>query len=170
VSVRTVQTASLVVAAITNGLMAGVFGLFAHTIMRGLGTTDDRTFVSAFQAIDRAIINPPFMFTFVGALAFSGLASAMSLRDGGRSVQPWVATAVVLYLVVVVVTVAVHVPLNDGIKAAGDLDSIDRLAQVRADFHETRWVVWNVVRAIVSTTAFACLTWALVLHGRTARA
>jgi hypothetical protein len=34
-----------------------VFGLYARTIMPGLGKTDDRTFAGPFQAIDRAIIN-----------------------------------------------------------------------------------------------------------------
>jgi uncharacterized membrane protein len=156
----------LVVATLTMGLMAGVFGLYAHTIMRGLGKTDDRTFVAAFQSMDRAIINPLFMLTFFGALVFSGVAAVLYLRDDGGSVLPWVTVAFVLYLAVFVITVAVNVPLNDVIKTAGDPDRIADLAAVRDAFHETRWVAWNVVRAIASTVAFVCLAWALVLHGR----
>jgi uncharacterized membrane protein len=156
----------LVVATLTMGLMAGVFGLYAHTIMRGLGKTDDRTFVAAFQSMDRAIINPLFMLTFFGALVFSGVAAVLYLRDDGGSVLPWVTAAFVLYLAVFAITVAVNVPLNDEIKAAGDPDRIADLAAVRDAFHETRWVAWNVVRAIASTVAFVCLAWALVLHGR----
>jgi uncharacterized membrane protein len=156
----------LVVATLTMGLMAGVFGLYAHTIMRGLGKTDDRTFVAAFQSMDRAIINPLFMLTFFGALVFSGVAAVLYLRDDGGSVLPWVTAAFVLYLAVFVITVAVNVPLNDEIKAAGDPDRIADLAAVRDAFHETRWVAWNIVRAIASTVAFGCLAWALVLHGR----
>jgi uncharacterized membrane protein len=58
------------------GLVAGVFGLYAHTIMPGLGRTDDRTFVGAFQAIDRAIINPWFLGGgFGGALVFTVVAA-----------------------------------------------------------------------------------------------
>ena len=56
--------------------MAGVFAIFAHTIMPGLRKTDDRTFVSAFQQLDRAIINPWFMITaFGGALVLSVVAA-----------------------------------------------------------------------------------------------
>jgi uncharacterized membrane protein len=157
---------TLLGATVTTGLMAGVFGLYAHTIMRGLGKTDDRTFVGAFQAIDRAIINPLFMAAFFGALVLSGVAAVLYLRDDGGSVVPWVAAAGALYLVVFVITIAVNVPLNDDIKAAGDPDQIADLAAVRAAFHETRWVAWNVVRAVANTAAFLCLTWALVLHGR----
>ncbi|HZC99392.1 MAG TPA: hypothetical protein VFA46_04120 [Actinomycetes bacterium] len=43
--------AALVAATMTTGLVAGVFGLYAHTIMPGLRRTDDRTFVAAFQSI-----------------------------------------------------------------------------------------------------------------------
>ena len=166
-SLKSAQIASLLAATITTGLMAGVFGVFAHTIMRGLHTTDDRTFVTAFQAIDRAIINPLFMLTFFGALVVSGIAGVLCLRDDDRSALPWIVAAFGLYLVVVVITVAVHVPLNDDIKAAGDPERIANLAAVRDNFHETRWVTWNIVRALATTVAFGCLAWALVLHGRT---
>ena len=165
-SLKLAQAVLLMAATMTMGLVAGVFGLYAHTIMRGLGKTDDRTFVGAFQAIDRAIINPLFMLTFFGALLLSGAAALVHLRDDVRSVLPWIVAAAVLYLVVVVITMAVNVPLNDEIKAAGDPDRIADLAAVRANFHETRWVAWNIVRTVATTVAFGCLAWSLVLHGR----
>ena len=160
------QAASLIAATITTGLMAGVFGLYAHTIMRGLRNTDDRTFVGAFQAIDRAIINPLFMLSFFGAFAFTGVATAVHLRSDDRDVLPWVTTAFVLYLLVVVITFVVHLPLNDKIKAAGDPDRLADLAEVRANFHEARWIRWNIVRALANTAALGLLGWSLVLYGR----
>jgi uncharacterized membrane protein len=167
-SLRTVQTMLLLAATLTTGLMAGVFGLYGHTIMRGLGGTDDRTFVAAFQAMDRAIINPVFMLSFFGALLASGAAAGFSLRGEGRPALPWIATAFALYLLTVIITFAVHLPLNDALKAAGDPDRISDLAAVREHFNESRWVAWNVVRTVLSTLAFACLAWALVLHGEAA--
>jgi uncharacterized membrane protein len=159
------QGVALVAATMTTGLMAGVFGLFSHTIMPGLHKTDDRTFVGAFQAIDRAIINPLFMVWFFGALVFAGAAAA--LLGGEGSVLPWILGAVVLYLAVVVITLAVNVPLNDAIKAAGDPDRISDLAVVREHFDEARWATWNLVRTVLSTAALGCLAWALVQYGRT---
>nr|RPH31680.1 MAG: DUF1772 domain-containing protein [Chloroflexota bacterium] len=147
--------------------MAGVFGLYAHTIMPGLGRTDDRTFVGAFQAIDRAIINPWFLAGgFVGALVFTALAAVLHVPADRRSVLPWIAVALILYLVVFVITIGVNVPLNDAIKAAGDPDRIADPAMVRERFDEARWVAWNNVRTLASTAAFGCLAWALVLFGR----
>jgi uncharacterized membrane protein len=161
---NTLRAASLLAATITMGLAAGTFALYAHTIMPGLRSTDDRTFVAAFQAIDRAIINPWFMGTaFVGALIFTPAALLMNL---GREALPWVAVALGLYLIAFVITVAVNVPLNDAMKAAGHPDHIRDLAGVRARLHETRWAAWNLARVVTSTGAFGCLAWALVLYGR----
>jgi uncharacterized membrane protein len=152
------QAMALLAATMTAGLMAGVFGIYALAIMPGLRATDDRTFVGAFQAIDRAIINPLFMLWFFGPLLFAGAAAA--LLGGEGSVLPWIAAALGLYLAVVVITFAVHLPLNDAIKAATGPDA-------RGPFQEVRWAAWNVVRAVLSTTAFGCLAWALVQYGRT---
>jgi uncharacterized membrane protein len=154
---------ALVAATMSVGLMAGVFGLYAH-IMPGLGRTDDRTFVGAFQSIDRAVINPLFLATFLGALAFTALAAALHLGHGWR--LAWVVAALVLYLAVFIITIRVNVPLNDEIKAAGDPDQIADLAVVRERFDEATWIRWNVVRAVATTAAFGCLAWTLVLYGR----
>jgi uncharacterized membrane protein len=158
------RAGTLLAATVTMGLVAGVFGLYSHTIMPGLGKTDDRTFVGAFQAIDRAIINPWFMAGgFLGALVFTVAAAITQL---GQDALGWVAAALVLYLVVFAITIAVNVPRNDAIKAAGAPDRIADLAAVRASFDEARWRSWNLVRTVATTTAFGLLAWALVVHGR----
>jgi uncharacterized membrane protein len=159
-----IEGATLMLATLAMGLMAGVFGLYAYAIMPGLGKTDARTFVGAFQAIDRAIINPLFMATFFGAAVLTAAAAALHLGDAAA---PWIIAALVLYAAVFVITIAVNVPLNDAIKAAGDPDSISDLTAVRERFDEARWAGWNVVRAVASTAAFGCLLWALVEFGRT---
>src|SRR5215471_2122274 len=158
-----VRTATLMGVAMTMGLAIGAFVIFAHTIMPGLHKTDDRTFVAAFQQIDRAIVNPWFMTTaFLGALVFTLVAG---IANRGTSALPWIAAAFGLYLVAVVVTMAINVPLNDVIKAAGDPNHID-VTQVRARFDEARWGAWNLLRVATSTAAFGLLAWALVLCGR----
>jgi uncharacterized membrane protein len=160
----TLRPVLLLGATITVGLMAGVFALFAHTIMPGLKNTGDHTFVAAFQSIDRAIINPWFMAGgFVGAALFTIAAAATNI---GRTALPWILAALGLYVISVVITFTVNVPLNDTMKAAGNPDHIRDLAGVRERFHETRWAAWNLVRVATTTSAFGCLAWALVLYGR----
>ena len=156
--------AVLAAAILTMGLMAGVFGVFTHTIMPGLRHTDDRTFVGAFQSIDRAIMNPWFMMAFFGALVLTGLAAALHLSGDRRNLLPWIGAAFVLYLIAVVITMAVNVPLNDALRAAGDPARIGDLAQVRQHFNEARWSAWNLVRTVTSTAAFGCLIGAAMMH------
>lgn len=157
--------AALITATLTMGLMAGVFGLYSHTIMPGLRRTDDRTFVGAFQAMDRAIINPWFMPAFIGALLLTGLGAVLCLGARNRAALPWLVAAFVLYLIAFVLTMAINVPLNDAMKAAGAPDRIADLAAVRANFDEAKWAAANLVRTVTSTAAFGCLLWALVVYG-----
>jgi len=163
---RTGRLASLLAATVTTGLIAGVFGDWAVTIMPGLHATDDRTFVRASQALGQAIYNAPFMLAFMGALVFTGVAAVLHLRGDHRSQLPWVVAAFGLYLAAFVITMTVNVPLNDGLVAAGAPDSIADLTAARHAFDEARWVAWHAVRTITTTAAFCCLTWALVRHGR----
>src|SRR5262249_45923135 len=131
----------------------------------GLRRTDNRTFVGAFQSIDRAIINPWFMACFLGALVLTGLAVGLHFAADSRPVLPWAASAFGLSFAAVVITLPVNVPLNDGLKAAGDPDRIADLAAARKRFNEARWSAWNVARTLTSSVAFGCLAWALVVHG-----
>jgi uncharacterized membrane protein len=160
-----VRTTVLVLATITTGVTAGFFALYANAIMPGLRATDDRTFVGAFKAIDRAIINPWFLGGgFFGSLLLTGAAGALHLGDDWRGALPWIGAALVLHVVVVVITVAVNVPLNDAIKQAGDAAVVD-VAAVRAAFNESRWAAANAVRVVLDVAALAALCVALVVHG-----
>jgi uncharacterized membrane protein len=156
--------AMLVAATITTGLMAGLFFAYACSVMIGLGRADDRTFVDAMQRINVAILNGWFFVVFFGALVFTALAAVLHLPGDGRTVLPWILAALVLYGAALVITMGVNVPLNNELAAAGAPDRIADLAAVREHF-EAKWISWNVARAVASTAAFGCLTWALVLHG-----
>lgn len=164
------HTAALFAATLCAGIFAGFFLTYAHTIMPGLGATDDRTFVGAFQAIDRAVADPGdgravnwvVVLTYIGGPLLTAVAIAL---NRSRPVVWWVVAALVLLIATIVLTETFNVPLNNAIKAAGDSNVID-VTQVRADFRESWWQAWNLLRCVTSTAAFGCLAWALVLRGR----
>ncbi|GAA0590220.1 DUF1772 domain-containing protein [Kribbella sandramycini] len=160
------RVAALMAATVTTGMMAGIYFAYSNAFMPGLAKVDDKTFVSTFQAVDRAIINPVFLgLGFVGALLFTVLAGLLSLKE---KALPWIAAALVLYLITMVLTVAVNVPLNDALKAAGDPNTID-VAAARAAFDEARWRTFNGVRVVLDLIAFGLLGWALYLTGKAAQ-
>lgn len=152
---------ALVAAVLTTGLMAGLFAAFSYAVMPGLGRLGDAEFVAAMQRINVAILNGWFGICFGGALVTTAVAAVLHLAPGRRAALPWIVAGLVLYVLVLGVTMAVSVPLNDELAAAGSADP----AAARAAF-ETVWVRWNVVRTVLDTAAFAVLSWALVLHGR----
>ncbi|TCO45000.1 putative membrane protein [Kribbella antiqua] len=159
------RVVALLLATVTTGMMAGVYAIYTNAFMPGLAKTDDKTFVAAFQAVDRAILNPLFLgLGFLGSLVFTLLAGLFSL---GEAALVWIAIAFVLNLITAIITMAVNVPLNDALKAAGDPDTID-VAAARAAFNESRWRSFNAVRVALDTTAFVVLAWSLYLAGKSA--
>jgi uncharacterized membrane protein len=159
----------LVAAALAMGLLAGLFYAYSVSVMPGLGQADDRTLVDAMQQINEAIENPVFFLSFLGAPVLTLAALVVEWRAGSRRVARWVAAALVLYGVALVVTAAFNIPLNDDLAQAGDPARISDLASVRDDFYGP-WVAWNIVRTVASTAALGCLAYALLLHGRAAAA
>jgi uncharacterized membrane protein len=145
--------ALLTLSVVTVGLMAGLFAAFGYAVMPGLRRTSDATFVDSMRGINQAILNPVFGILFGGALVLL-IASLVALRhDTGA--RPWVVVALALYVLTLVVTMVVNVPLNDRLEAGtGSAETL------RAAF-ESRWVAWNVVRALLSTGSLAAVAVAL---------
>jgi uncharacterized membrane protein len=133
-------------ATVATGLMAGVYFIYAVAIMPGLGRLDDSGFVAAFQATDRAIINPAFLAAFFAPTALCGVSA---VTERGELGYRWIVVALVLNAAIVAVTMAVNVPLNDALKARGDVTGPDAAA-ARQAFRESRWVAWNWFRVVAN--------------------
>jgi uncharacterized membrane protein len=160
----TLTTVALVGATVTTGLTAGLVYAFAHAVMPGLGELDDRSFLAAFGRIDAAITNPWMMLAFLGSPVLTGVALLLQLPDRGAAFW-FLAAAAVLVATTVVITGAIHLPLNAAVQAASP--ELADAAGLREGF-ERRWVQWNVVRTATSIAATTSLCCALALVGRTA--
>ncbi|MFJ9777031.1 DUF1772 domain-containing protein [Kitasatospora sp. NPDC101157] len=158
----------LVGATIAMGLMAGLFFAFDVSVMPGLAACDDRTYVTAMQHINRSIENGAFGLVFVGAFVATGAAAWLQHGSGRRRAALWAVAATALYVVALVVTLGVDIPLNNELAAAGDPSRIHDFAAVRAEFEGT-WVATNMLRTALCTAGLLALTRSLVLHGRFSR-
>ncbi len=148
-------------AVIAMGLIAGLYFFSSIAVMPALTAADDRTLVDAMQQMIVKIENPAFFLVFLGAPVLAAVALVQARRSGSSA--RWIVAGLALYTVMVVVTFAVHIPLNDDLRQAGDPARIENLAAVRDDF-VTPWVAWDIVRTVVTTAAFGCLAWALVVR------
>ncbi|MFI6906167.1 DUF1772 domain-containing protein [Nonomuraea sp. NPDC050394] len=158
---KLLQSVILLISAISTGLMAGLFAGFSYSVMPGLNRSSDRTMVEAMQNINKAILNPTFMSLFMGSIPLIALAGVLAWQGYGKPALPWIIAALVLYLVAFLITSGVNVPLNDQLAKAGDAQ---HLAAARERF-ESKWVLWNNIRALVHVAAFGCLAWALIVSG-----
>jgi uncharacterized membrane protein len=139
----------LATATLLTGLSAGLFTTFTYAVMPGLRRTSDATFVQAMRAINVAILNPVFGLIFGGAFVVAAAALVMGWPSSAR---PWLIAGVVLYVLgAFVITAAINVPLNDTLEAGKDSP-----AALRSAF-EHSWVLWNHVRAVLTTAAFGSL-------------
>jgi uncharacterized membrane protein len=165
------RNASIVLGAavFAMGLVAGLYFFSSIAVMPALTAADDRTLVDAMQQMIDKIENPAFFLVFLGAPVLAAVALVQARRSGAAKIAGWIVAGLALYTVMVIVTFAIHVPLNDDLKQAGDPARIGNLAAVRDDF-VTPWVAWDIVRTVASTAAFGSLAWALVLRGRMGRA
>lgn len=147
----------LVAATIAAGLLAGLFYAYACSVMPGLARGDDKTFVEGMRGINVAIVNPVFMLSFLGAPLLAAVAVFLNLHAGPT--LWWAVAGFACLLAVLVITGAVHIPMNNALDVGGD-----DYAAVRERF-EASWVRWNVLRTVAAIAGFGCLVGALVSRG-----
>lgn len=144
----------LVAATVGNGLLAGVYFAFSCGVVPGLRRVDDLSYVTAFRAINRSIVNGLFILVFLGAPIATVAATALHLDAARREALAWLVAGLVFCLFSFAVTVLVNVPLNDRL---GTAPIGGAQLQKARDRFEMRWNRWNHVRTATSTAALLVL-------------
>ena len=141
------STAVLAVSLITNGLLAGLFFVFSCAICPGFRRMDDRSYVRAFRAINRTILNVWFLSVFCAA-PLTAVASAIMIIG-------WLVAGAACSVLTFVITAAGNVPLNRALEVA-PADTEQQQCRARQDF-EARWNTWNHARTLSSIVALTAL-------------
>ncbi|UTW04798.1 DUF1772 domain-containing protein [Amphritea atlantica] len=139
-------------AAISTGLMAGIYFAFSMFVMTALQALPYPMGIAAMNSINRVIIKSAFIPLFFGS---SGLALLLILF--ASSVSPWVPSAGGVYLLgMLACTIVFNVPLNNQLR---DM-ATDNSSQVWQHYL-IYWTRWNHIRTLSSLTA--CLLYLLAL-------
>ncbi|MER5889406.1 DUF1772 domain-containing protein [Streptomyces sp. NPDC001941] len=155
----------LVISTITVGLMAGLFFTFDVSIMPGLAKTNDRVYVEAMQNFNALIDGSGlFALVFIGALLATGAAAFIEYKRGRRGAALWAGVAAALYLIALLVTFSVNIPLNTQLADLGNPAKIHDFSLV--DKFKGVWETTNIMRTLLCTVALGCLAHAIKLHGR----
>ncbi|MFF8716702.1 DUF1772 domain-containing protein [Streptomyces sp. NPDC015184] len=155
----------LMLSVITVGLMAGLFFAYDVSVMPGLARTDDPVYAQAMQNFNEVIdTSGLFVLVFLGALAVTVAVAVLEYRKGHRKVALWAGIAAGLYVVALLVTFSVNIPLNNELAAIGNPVKATDLSIV--DKFKGTWEATNIMRTLLCTAALGCLAHGLKLHGR----
>lgn len=153
----------LLLAAISNALMAGVFYSYSCSVVLGLGRLSDTEYIAAMQSINGAIQNPLFFITFFGTLILLPFSTYLNYLHP-IPLRFWLLlTATIVYFSGAFgVTVFGNIPLNNALEKFNYLDSSKEAISLQRTMFEVRWNNLNIVRAIASTISLilvvmACL-------------
>ena len=142
---------------ICTGLSAGLCFTWSNTVTPGIGRLDDFGFLSAFQQMNRVILNPTFFIVFLGPF-FLGIANLFLFKNLSSTIWWMLLVAVLLYVIgVILVTVFGNVPLNEMIDQH-NLDTLSKteLKDLRTAF-ENKWNRLHLIRTIASILSFITL-------------
>jgi uncharacterized membrane protein len=147
-------------AAVGSGAMGGVFFAFSSFVMPALHRLAPSGAIEAMNSINVMAPRAPFMAPLFGTAALCCALVVVSYRSWGSASATWLAAGCALYLLgPILLTMAVHVPLNDTLAAAHP--HADDAAQKWSDYYDS-WVPLNHLRALGGIGAAAAFTAALV--------
>ena len=150
------------VAAISAGLMAGVYFAFSGFIMRSFEQLGGSKAADAMNAINEVILRSWFMPLFFGSTLLYAALIVLAAFDSGLPGRWLLLSAGVIYVVgMFACTVAFNVPLNNRLAKAGDDEKAKAGMWAR---YYTVWTRWNHVRSVCSLAALVLSITYLVRH------
>lgn len=161
---------SLAVSAVSIGLVAGYVVAYTNSVMPGLSTSDDLTFVSAARGIIGTVANPLFLVLSNIPLIALLVAVISALPTPVMAAVPVLTIGtLLLYVATLVITFAINLPLNKALLGPLDASDPDAPARVRTAFEEP-WRRANLARTwtAVGATLGAVAALALAVSGGTA--
>ncbi|SFD23589.1 Uncharacterized membrane protein [Chitinophaga sp. CF118] len=138
-----IQHILLISATITTALIAGLFFGFVVAINPAFAHLPDAQYITAMQAINKAIINPAFAAAFFGAAVLIPLAA----WKNNNHILMWLAAA--FYLIGGIgITFVVNVPLNNILEVFPVLTASPiEAAHARRAFDKP-WNTWHLFRTL----------------------
>jgi uncharacterized membrane protein len=145
--------------AVGCGLIGGLLFAFSNFVMRALLQQPAENGIRAMQGINLLILNPLFLFVFLGTALASAVLAVVALFERSHLSVPLVLAGCALYLFGTFgVTMVINVPLNN--RLAGFDPATAQAAQYWPEY-VSAWTKWNHVRTIASLAASTLLILAI---------
>ena len=159
---HTLVTGLLWLSVLGCGLLAGLYFAFSTFIMTALGRIDQAAGIAAMNAINKVIVQSPFLPVFLGStLTCLALAILAPFRWDEPGAAMWLAGGALYVIGMFVVTMVFNVPLNHALAAVQPASSEAATLWAR---YLTDWTWWNHVRTVTSTLAFVLFIAAIAVR------
>jgi len=150
-----VITATLWFAALSVGIMAGVYFTFSVFVMQSLDALERPAGMVAMQSINRIILRSLFLPLFFTSSLACLLLAVFGLMQWDSAGAWQMVTGGALYLVgMLLVTMAGNVPLNNALEAT---DAAGPEAEAMWRRYMQRWLPWNHVRTVSCAVSLVLL-------------
>ncbi len=146
----------LILSVLFTGLTAGLCFTWSNAVTPGIGRLDDISFLKAFQAMNRAIINGQFIVVFMGPTILL-FVNAFLFKSNNTIFWLFLIAAVFFFIGIGLVTVFGNVPLNEMLDES-NLESLSKLElQTLRNKFEYPWNRWHMLRTVASIISFLFL-------------
>ena len=161
-----IVTSTVLVTLLFTGAMFGFFFAWVSSTMWGLDQADPAVAIRAMQAMNASVRNSVFGTVFFGTPVVLALALLLLVFDRQKKPSLWLGAGLGLYLSgVLAVTVAINVPLNEGLAATRPSDDPSGNAAIWIAY-SAPWQQANLVRTLAGGLALLCCAIAFQHLGR----
>lgn len=162
----TIQNIVFVVLILVTGLSAGLCFTWTNAVTTGLAQLDELGYLSAFQQMNRTILNPTFFAVFLGPVVLN-IINLYFFKEASSNILWLLVIATILYVFgVVLVTIFGNVPLNEMLdKTELSSASIETLKNLRSEF-ENKWNAFHLIRTLSSCISFLLLIITLLIKNQ----
>jgi uncharacterized membrane protein len=154
-----VLTATLWFAALSVGVMAGIYFAFSVFVLQALDAAGRPVAMAAMQSINRVILKSPFLpLFFASSLACLSLVISGVMLWGTAGTWQMVSGGALYLIGMLLVTIIGNVPLNNALEAT-DASGPEGEAMWRR--YRQRWLPWNHVRTVSCMVSLVLLIGAI---------
>ena len=137
------------------GLAAGLFYGWDCSIIGGLGKLSDKEYLTAFQSINRVILNPYFLISFMGSLIALAIATWLNYKTGNLDSFYYLLAATLVYAIGLFgVTMLGNVPLNNLLDRFDISNASTEAINAMRQKFEAKWNMLHHIRTYAAILSF----------------
>jgi len=148
----------IILAIISTGVMSGIFFTWTNAVKPGIGTLNNISYLRAFKAMNKAILNPLFYIVFILPVLTITISAYINYGSPNFYIFKLLFASTLIYFFgVFILTINGNVPINELLENT-DLQKISEteLSSLRENI-ENKWNNLNLIRTVSSFISFLLL-------------